>query len=83
MTCTDEQVSLMYRDVVRAEIANWVPEASQRLIQRVSRIVGAPVVPDATEADHGSNPGDHALMSDWVAGIYVLRCSTCQRLFKA
>jgi hypothetical protein len=78
----DEGVTLL-KEVVTSELDHWIPGASQRLINRASLIlVGSPILGAATEADHGPNPADHALLQDWVAGIFVLRCVTCAHLFK-
>lgn len=78
----DEGVALL-KEVVTSELDHWIPGASQRLINRASLVlVGSPILGAATEADHGSGPADHALLQDWVAGIFVLRCVTCSHLFK-
>lgn len=78
----DEGVALL-KEVVTSELDHWVPGSSQRLINRASLVlVGSPILAAATETDHGPGPADHALLQDWVAGIFVLRCVTCAHLFK-
>lgn len=83
----DEQTQVeseaLLKEVVAAELERWVPDASQRLINRASGALGfAGLLDPVLAADHGDNPRDHALSQDWVCGIFVLRCVTCARLFK-
>lgn len=73
----------MLRQVVNACLDDWVPNASQRLIHRAAATLGLPGprrplgVPD-----HGPEPTHHPLVIDWVGGVYVQRCATCDRLFR-
>lgn len=76
-----EDAAGLMQDVVSAEMANWVPGASQRLIGRAARALGFREL-DSDTLDCGPNPGDHALYPEWVAGLYVQACSTCARLFR-
>lgn len=79
-TETDQQ---MLKHIVRAELAHWVPGASQRLLYRAGRIVGIEQPNPANgQPDCGDDPEHHALISDWVAGLYLHRCSNCFRLFQ-
>lgn len=71
------------QDIVKLELANWVPGASQRLIRRASALLGFAVGPMPLADDHGPNPGDHALFPDWTGGQYVQKCAGCHRLFRA
>jgi hypothetical protein len=60
-----------------------VPNTSQRLLHRAGRIVGIHQPnPSLGFTDCGPDAGDHALISDWVAGLYLHRCSDCFRLFE-
>ena len=80
----DQQDALvLYRNIVHAELDAWVPDASQRLLQRVGHALGVrhPLLTTG-RADCGAEPGWHALVADWVCGIYVYRCVTCGRLYK-
>lgn len=73
----------LLKSVVQAELDHWVPDASQRLINRAATVLAdGPILDPVLASDHGNNPGDHALIQDWVCGIFVLRCCTCARLFK-
>jgi hypothetical protein len=73
-------ISLM-QSIVLAEAKNWVPGASQRLIRRAALALELPAPPEPVSPDHGDSPGDHPLVADWTAGLYVLRCVTCERMF--
>lgn len=73
----------LFQEVIRYEMGNWVPDASQRLIQRAGAALGFGLNLHTIAEDHGDDRGDHALVSDWFVGIYVHRCATCSRLFKA
>lgn len=75
------EADLLLQDVVKASMGDWVPNASQRLISRAAGALGR-YVPEQSTRDHGPNPGDHALVADWVAGMYVEVCVTCARLFE-
>ena len=80
---TEEEAEALLREVLSSEMDHWVPNASQRLINRAALILaGSHLLDPILEMDHGHNPGDHALTQDWVCGIFVLRCVTCARLFK-
>lgn len=68
-------------DIIQAELANWVPGASQRLIHRAGSALDHPM-PEPQANDCGAEPGWHALVADWAAGIYVMRCVTCARLYR-
>lgn len=70
----------MLRDVVLLELRHWVPGASQRLIYRAGNALGLKQ-PWPMADDHGPDAGAHALVADYVAGLYLLRCVTCCRLF--
>lgn len=73
----------LFHDVVKAELRNWVPDASQRLLSRAAAALGSyPGYPLITEqTDCGAEPHWHALVADWAAGIFVRRCITCARLY--
>lgn len=66
--------------VVAAELNNWVPGASQRLIRRAAdslRLVAGIGYEDVEEC-----PDDrHCRIYDWVAGHFVLRCIICDNMF--
>lgn len=80
---THDEAEALLRKVVMSEMENWVADASQRLINRACGALGFMDLLDSDfTPDHGGNPGDHALVQDWVMGIFVLRCCTCARLFK-
>lgn len=78
----DPQVRQMFQDIVKAELAHWVPGASQRLIYRAGLVLGVHQ-PMPRRDDCGPERINHALVSYWVAGLYLHRCSTCFRLFEA
>lgn len=73
-----------FQQIVRAELAHWVPDASQRLLFRAGRALGVPQ-PDPVTArpDCGPSARLHSLCSEWVAGVFLYRCTTCFRLFEA
>lgn len=80
----DAEARQMFQAIVRAELAHWVPDASQRLLYRAGRIVGIEQPnPAKGQRDCGAERADHALISDWVAGLYLHRCSNCFRVFTA
>lgn len=81
---TDAEARQMFQAIVRAELRAWVPGASQRLLYRAGRITGV-IIPNPANArpDCGPDRTDHALIHDWVAGLYVDRCSSCYRLYDA
>ncbi|QBZ73525.1 hypothetical protein SEA_MISCHIEF19_40 [Streptomyces phage Mischief19] len=78
--CDDEAARALLREVIGAELRTWVPGASQRLIYRAANALGVRWV-RPTANDHGPNAGDHPLVRDWIAGMPLLRCATCARLF--
>jgi hypothetical protein len=77
----DADARAMMRRVVEAELANWVPGASQRLIHRASALLGGFFPAPSTE-DHGPDRARHPLCADWVGGMYLHRCVSCGRLFR-
>lgn len=78
-----EQETLeLAKSIVAAEIRNWVPNASQRLIRRAMHALDLPAPSQQTAKDHGPDRNRHALFPDWVGGLYVLHCATCHRLFR-
>lgn len=80
---TTADATVLLREVVRTEVERWIPDASQRLINRAALALGFEGLLDpAFEKDHGPLPQDHALVMDWVLGLYVARCATCAHLFK-
>lgn len=80
--CAEDEAKGLLRQIVEAELRTWVPGASQRLIYRAANALGFKQ-PWPVAEDHGPNPGSHALFADHVAGLHVMRCATCMRLFKA
>lgn len=79
----DAEARQMFQAIVQAELRAWVPGASQRLLYRAGRIVGIEQPnPAKGQPDCGPNVADHALINDWVAGLYLHRCSNCFRLFQ-
>lgn len=79
----DAEARQVFQAIVQAELRAWVPGASQRLLYRAGRIVGIEQPnPAKGQPDCGSDVADHALINDWVAGLYLHRCSTCFRLFQ-
>lgn len=73
--------TMQLQDIVRAEIRNWIPNASQRLIRRASVMLDLPCMPVPITEDHGPDRAEHALIPDWVGGLYLMRCVTCNRVF--
>lgn len=74
----------LFSAVVAQNLDHWVADASQRLLFRAALVLELDGEYGArTEDDHGDNPDDHALVSDWVGNHYVQRCATCARLFRA
>lgn len=80
----DEQSESEARDllaqVVRAELKHWVPGASQRLIYRAANAMGFKQ-PYPVRDDCGEAAASHSLHADWVAGLYLMRCASCLRLY--
>ncbi len=81
---TIDSVALFSR-IVKAELDHWVPDSSQRLLFRAGAALGIrqPDPSRAARSDCGPERADHATMADWVGTLYVHRCSSCLRLFKA
>ena len=79
----DAEARQMFQAIVQAELRHWVPGASQRLLYRAGRALGiGQPNPAQGRPDCGPDRADHALISDWVAGLYLLRCSSCFRLYE-
>jgi len=81
---TEAEAAELLKAVVLVELASWVPDASQRLIDRAAAALGhrdGPLL-DAAAADCGREASVHALTQDWVCGIFVLRCVHCAHLYK-
>ena len=78
-----QDAAALFHDIVQTELKNWVPDASQRLLHRAGHALGVrhPVLL-SNEPDCGAEPGWHALVADWIAGIYVRRCVTCCRIYR-
>ena len=72
----------LFRQVVEAELDAWVPNASQRLLYRAARALDR-FGREPRELDHGDEPGMHALFRNYVGQVWVMQCSTCDRLFRA
>lgn len=73
----------LLKQVVLSELAHWVPGSSQRLIHRASIVLtGKGLLDPVLAEDHGPLPQDHALVQDWICGVYVMRCCTCAHLFR-
>lgn len=80
---TDAEATAFMSQIVLAELANWVPDASQRLLHRAGAALGIPLGNLLTSnPDCGASPGWHSLVADWAGGIFVRRCVTCGRLFR-
>lgn len=74
----------MMAHIVSAELDNWVADSSQRLIYRAGRALDQKVhLPVADTKDCGAEQHWHVLIHDWCAGIYVVRCVTCQRMYRS
>ncbi|AKA61699.1 hypothetical protein SEA_YDN12_32 [Streptomyces phage YDN12] len=78
---TEAQRHVLLRRIVNAELDEWVPGASQRLIFRASRALGFAAA-EARRADCGPELKDHATITQWVAGLYLRQCVGCVRLFR-
>lgn len=77
-----EEASALFRAVVLAEVANWVPDVSQRLIRRASAVLFEGTWTAAPEEpDHGPDRAAHNLVPHWVCGLYVMCCAGCHRLY--
>lgn len=72
-----------FRQVLDAELRHWVPNASQRLLTRAAAALEVEYPPGVGKSvDCGAEPGWHALIGDWLAGIYVRRCISCARVYR-
>lgn len=80
-----QDASAFYQQVVAAELDNWVPDASQRLIRRAGRVLGmvSAALSEQIEPDHGPAVSSHPVVGDYEAGVRILRCVTCHRMFRA
>lgn len=78
---TEADAHALLRRVVNAELDEWVPGASQRLIYRASRALGFSAA-EARRADCGPELVNHATITQWVAGLYLRQCVGCARLFR-
>lgn len=76
----------LMRLVLQAELDHWVPGASQRLIWRAAQALEIPVTvrldSPLNTADCGTERSWHSLTSTWIAGRYLMVCSTCRRLYE-
>lgn len=78
-----DQALKLLRQVVTTEMEHWVPNKSQRLIDRAARALGfEPLLDPQLAEDCGAAASQHPLILGWVCGLYVARCSTCAHLFK-
>ena len=77
-----KQLTEIMREVISAELAHWVPDASQRLIWRAARALGFEPTPRPGYVDCGAERIDHPLVPAWEYGLYLMRCSACARLFR-
>lgn len=74
----------LFLKIVRAELDHWVPNASQRLLFRAGAALGVQQPdPSRMSADCGPDRHQHALVADWVSTMYVYRCASCVRLYRA
>lgn len=78
---TEADAHALLRRVVEAELDQWVPGASQRLIHRAGRALGF-TYPEPRRSDCGAERGDHVTISQWVAGLHLRQCVGCARLFR-
>lgn len=80
---TDAEAVALFQQVIAAELVNWVPGASQRLVHRAGSALGflGYFGPPRDVADCGPQPMDHALMNSELAGVTVHLCGKCDRLF--
>lgn len=79
---TEADAHALLRRVVSAELDQWVPGASQRLIYRAARALGF-THPEPRRTDCGDEVASHATVTQWVAGLYLRQCVGCARLFHA
>lgn len=75
----------LFTDVVNAELDNWVPNASQRLLFRAGAALGQhhPDARPTQNEDCGPERSAHALIPGWLASVYVHQCATCLRTYRA
>ncbi len=68
-------VRALFKRVVTAELANWVPGSSQRLIFRAGAAleIPAPAPRDVPEC----HPDRHVLANTWVGDVWLLHCAAC------
>lgn len=78
---TNAEARKLFHKILNAELDHWVPNASQRLLHRAGAVLGVPQ-PKPRRDDCGPTEFDHALIHDWVGSAYLLRCSTCLRLYR-
>lgn len=78
---TEAETHALLRRIVEAELDQWVPGASQRLIYRASRALGFKW-PEPRRTDCGGETSSHATVTQWVAGLYLRQCVGCSRLFR-
>lgn len=77
-----EEAAALFRAVVLAEVRNWVPDVSQRLIRRASAVLFEGTWTAAPEEpDHGPDRAAHNLVPHWVGGLYLACCAGCHRLY--
>ena len=88
LVITGEELNMIdarriYQRIAEAEMANWVPDASQRLLHRAGHALGVrhPVML-SNEPDCGAEPGWHALIGDWIGDLFIRRCITCCRIYQ-
>lgn len=77
----DSDGQQLFQTIMRAELAHWVPNASQRLLYRAGRLLGVQQPNPATGRPECGEHA-HALNSEWIVGIYVRRCVHCFRLLE-
>lgn len=75
----------LFTEVVNAELDNWIPNASQRLLFRAGAALGQhhPGAKPTDAEDCGPSRAQHALILGWLASVYVHQCATCLRLYRA
>lgn len=78
------ETDALMRKVIRAEVENWVADASQRLIHRAMLALeyhpGGYILTD--QPDCGAEFSWHALVRFWLVGDTYMRCVTCGHLYK-
>lgn len=76
-----EEAAALFRAVVLAEVRNWVPDVSQRLIRRAGAVLIEQSMSIPEEPDHGPDRSMHNVVHGWVGGLYLACCAGCHRLF--